>query len=299
MSSCRCVVRPCTANGACGRSVNWNHLAGNQGDGNMGFPEGLRDPALSELYFTDFSDPAELTSGVWRLFNGPGNNNFGIRDPNAIEVIESPDAGCSGSMLRMTATNVDQGDGTTLIHSGGMALRPVTAADPSHAFTYGTVSVRARQSDDSAQATSGLALLWPDPNPPAPSWEIDIFETFFPAFRATRDPMQVFIHDVTGSTVAGGPTGAGGTNYYQGDGSDWHIYQMSWQPDAIQVRYDCGPWQLVTDNPAHISDVPMAVALQLDAWQSGIPGNIQAANNQPFLNEDVTMDVDWLLVEAA
>lgn len=247
------------------------------------------DPSLSVHYETDFDDPAELTSGNWRLFDGVGNNGFGVRDPNQNEIVANAD-GCDGSVLRQTAENVVQPDGSTLVHSGGMSLRNVGVPGPTPlSFLYGTVTVRSRQDADSAQVTSGLTLLWPDPNPPSPSWEIDIYETFQPALRATRQPMQTFIHDVTGATVAGGPILAV-------DGTDWHVYQMSWQPDAIRVRTDCGPWITVTTDPNDIPNVPMTVAIQLDAWAAGVPAN-QQPNGQPILNGPILHEVDYLRIE--
>ena len=90
---------------------------------------------------------------------------------------------------------------------------------------------------------------------------------------------------MTGATVAGGAI-------LPVNGTDWHVYQMSWQPDAIRMRVDCGDWFVVTDDPAEIPNVPMTVAIQLDAWGSPLQPGVQ-----PVLSGPVTHEVDYLRIE--
>ncbi len=143
--------------------------------------------------------------------------------------------------------------------------------------TYGDYQVRMRV--DSGQGVSLVALLWPTSNAWPP--EIDFTEDSGGAPRTAdqatehwgtwQDPQQV--HDVLNVDL-----------------TQWHTVGVEWSPGKIVYTMDGTPW--ATETNANVSDVPMQMALQTQAWQCGTSGWEQCANSST--PAEVDMDVAWI-----
>ncbi|MEM7342073.1 MAG: carbohydrate-binding domain-containing protein, partial [Actinomycetota bacterium] len=240
-----------------------------------------REPLDAELvYRQDFSDGA-ITTDEWIVYDSIGNAGYGLRRPSAISVVADSEATEGGHLLAITA-DMGTGDEADQLVSGGMMLKVEQ--------TYGRYTMRVRTEPDPDLVTTGVGLLWPvSENWPADG-EIDFYETW--RDRLSRVPVDLSLHDqVDGQHVVDGLTLVDGSGDPV-DGSQWHTYQLDWRPDYLAVSVDGGPPQVLPQIEASLPDVPMRLAIQLDAWQPDY-----APGEQPTISAPVRMYVDWVSVE--
>jgi beta-glucanase (GH16 family) len=134
---------------------------------------------------------------------------------------------------------------------------------------------------DNGQGYSLVASLWPtsDTWPP----EIDFTEDSGGSPRTTDAATEHW---------------GVGTNYYQLTNdltvnlTQWHTVGVEWTPGKIVYTMDGVPW--ATEANANVSNVPMQLALQIQAWQCGASSWEQCANSST--PAEVDMDVDWIAV---
>lgn len=251
-------------------------------DGDTGIGSGPVDlgpaPAGDEVtYYTDFSGPL---GPEWDLYDSIGHAGWGLRRPSAITIEDDPTAR-GGRVLAITA-RMGEGDEAGLLVSGGMKLRVPQ--------TYGRYTFRVRIEPDPDEVTSGVVLLWPESNEWPRDGEIDIVETW--ANRDTRTPVETNIHWLDPDAVEPYDSGDDDREQFDHDGVDgteWHVYQLDWRADRVQLSIDGAPPLVVSDDPAEIADWPMEPTIQLDAFDApDRPGE------QPVMDGAVTMYVDWV-----
>lgn len=173
---------------------------------------------------------------------------------------------------------------TAVHYSGGVKLK--------RPLTYGQYEIRVRVSDDASEVTSGVVLLWPESQQWPRDGEIDWWETF--NHRATRTPVQTYVHRLNPASAAAGPPYDAsddqtivGIEHAGVDQSAWHKIVCTWGPEELSISIDDGTAVLITDDPANIPDWDMELTLQLDAWSATPPST------------PITMDVDYLLLRTA
>ena len=169
------------------------------------------------------------------------------------------------------AANGCVGD-TNQIVTGGLKLT-------TNSQLYGKYEVRMRM--DNGQGVSLVAALWPtsDAWPP----EIDFTEDNGAAPRALDT-----------ATEHWGTWESPSESYVTlpVDLSQWHTVGVEWTPGKIVYTMDGTPW--ATETNANVSDVPMQLALQTEAWQCGANSWEQCANSST--PAEVDMDVAWIAV---
>ncbi len=243
------------------------------GDGN--------EPGLTTVFYEDFSE-GQLKPGQWEIYDSPGHAGWGLRRPSAVTV--APDAGAAGGHVLQITAAMGQGDEAGQLVSGGMRLL-------GHSMAYGRYSFRARVEPDPDEATSGVVLLWPADNVWPEGGEIDIMETW--GNRSTRTPVESHLHwpengqdkfvGLTHVTEAG-PVSA----------AQWHVYTLDWAPNRVTVSIDGGQPMALSNDADHIPQSPMDLTVQLDAFDRP-----SAPGQQPIMQGEVNMMVDWIRVERA
>ncbi len=171
------------------------------------------------------------------------------------------------------AANGCTGDADQMV-TGGVKLT-------SNSQTYGKYEVRMRV--DNGQGVSLVALLWPtgDTWPP----EIDFAEDNGASPRALDTATEHWGTD---------------TNFFQVNNSlavnlsQWHTVGVEWTPGKIVYTMDGAAW--ATETNANVSDVPMQLAFQTQAWQCGVSNWEQCTSSST--PAEVDMDIDWIAVYA-
>ena len=138
---------------------------------------------------------------------------------------------------------------------------------------------------DNGQGVSLVALLWPttDTWPP----EIDFTEdngvsprtvdTATEHWGTAANPSQV--NDTLAVNL-----------------SQWHTVGVEWTPGKIVYTMDGVPW--ATEANSNVSDVPMQLAVQTQAWQCNSAGTGWETCVDGTTPAEVDMDVDWIAVYA-
>jgi beta-glucanase (GH16 family) len=143
---------------------------------------------------------------------------------------------------------------------------------------YGKYEVRMRV--DNGQGISAVALLWPTTNTWPP--EIDFTEDNGAAPRAVDTATEHWgIWPNVGQL----------SDTLSVNLSQWHTVGVEWSPGKIVYTMDGVPW--ATESNANVSNVPMQLALQTEAWQCGSSTWEQCANAST--PKEVDMDVDWVV----
>jgi Glycosyl hydrolases family 16 len=259
----------CSWTGTAGSSTSTNPVGDSGGDepppdtGGGGSDEaGVTQGWGTPLYSTDFNDPSEIieSNGIWGLYDGPGHDNNGTRDPERISI--------TGGLLRL--------QGTAGISTGGMA----------HQFSqrYGRWEARARAY--STGGTNGqnqyhpVLIVWPTGDNWPDDGEYDFWEVFVGDSGA-----GAFIHyPHPNLPVQQEHATKAGVNP-----ADWHNYAIDWQPDGITGYIDGVQWYHYSGGagPAgrsNIQDMPLGhLTIQLDAFDD--------TNMRP-----ASMDIDWMRV---
>ena len=166
----------------------------------------------------------------WRVYDGPGHLDNGIRSPQAVEV--------SDGVLTITGDS----EGAT----GGLALFP--------GQRYGRWEGRVRL-PPSDETYNALLLLWPD----AENWpvggEIDFMENLDPA----RQETGIYVHYDTATDQL--------IESVRVDATQWHNWAVEWTPERIVAYLDGREW-FRTSEPEVLPPGPMHLAIQLD-WFPG------------------------------
>jgi beta-glucanase (GH16 family) len=163
--------------------------------------------------------------------------------------------------------------------------RFVTAGvSTAHGFvqTYGKYRVRFRM--DAGRGIAHAIMLWPANNVWPP--EIDFSEDNGVTPRSlltttlhysTPTKSNVMVHRAT-------PV----------DFSQWHTLGVEWMPGKVTYTLDSAIWSTVTD--VNVSNVPMALAMQTQAWSCGT--NNWEACPDGTTPANVNMEIDWVVAYA-
>lgn len=192
-------------------------------------------PSGRKLVFGDeFEGGGPVDRTKWDLYDGPGNEGFGLRRPSAFSLDGQ------GNLV-ITAEMVNG-----QVVSGGMAAWMN--------FTYGRVEFRVRTEPDPTGTMSAAVLTWPQAQWAPEFTENDMYETG-PIPDNTRE-FSTFIH-----------FGTANFQYWyahRADPSQWHTVAMEWYPDLLEIFVDGKLYYTIT-NPDVIPDVLHHVCIQLDA----------------------------------
>jgi hypothetical protein len=204
------------------------------GAGGGAVPE-LPPPASGrKLIFGDEFNGTALDPAAWELYDGPGNENHGLRRPSALSLDGQGNLVITGQMVNGT------------IVSGGMGAW--------RNFTYGRVETRVRTETDPTGTMSADVLTWPLKQWSPEFTENDMYETG-PIANNTFE-FSTFIHF--------------GTQNWQKwfthhrDPSQWHTVEMEWYPNVLEIYVD-HVRAFRVDDPVAIPDVLHHVCIQLDA----------------------------------
>ena len=251
-------------------------------------PVGL--PGTWTMMFDDeFSgttlDPAKWSTCFWWANGANGCTNAG---PQELGWYQSDDVLVGDGMLKLKAERrtIRSSQGMTYQYTSGMASTGGIehASDPQFMYTYGFAEIR-------AQVPRGKGL-WPEfwmlpvgglPNAsPSSRPEMDAFEIL----GDSTNVLHMNYHFVN---LSGG-NGDSGTDWTGPDFStDWHVFGLDWEPDAI-VWYSDGVERYRYTDSATIASKPAYLLLNLavgGAW----PGAPDASS--PFPTE---LDVDYVRV---
>ena len=233
-------------------------------------------PGWTQTFADDFTSPSTLSNYQVQNSSGPAPDGSG-------SCVASNHVGVTGGMLvirgyKDPAGAVSHGctDDANQWVTGGVKLT-------ANSQTYGKYEVRMRV--DNGQGVSLVALLWPttDTWPP----EIDFTEdngvsprtvdTATEHWGTAANPSQV--NDTLAVNL-----------------SQWHTVGVEWTPGKIVYTMDGVPW--ATEANSNVSDVPMQLAVQTQAWQCNSAGTGWETCVDGTTPAEVDMDVDWIAVYA-
>ena len=216
-------------------------------------------PGWREIYADDFTG-AKLDSTLWSTYSGqPSGDPAGWFDPSHVSVANG-DLVISGY-----SDPADGGKWTT----GGVKSRL--------AQTYGKYLVRFRF--DAGAGIAHAIMLWPTGTWPP---EVDFSED------------NGGDRQTTYSTFHYGSTNCMIHNQVAVDLTQWHTLGVEWTPGTLVYTLDDHPWATVTS--AYVPSVPMSLAIQTQAWATGISNwehGIDATTPAT-----VNLYVDWVVVYA-
>jgi hypothetical protein len=201
--------------------------------------QALADPPPPPTYgrrliFGDEFDGTALDPAVWDIYDGPGNENHGLRRPSAFSLDGQGNLVVTGQMVNGA------------IVSGGMGARLN--------FTYGRVETRVRTEPDPTGTMSADVLTWPEKQWAPEFTENDMYETG--AIPNNTSEFSTFIHFGTQNWQK--------WTTHQIDPSQWHVVEMEWYPDMLEIYVDHA-LAFRVDDPYAIPDVLHHVCIQLDA----------------------------------
>jgi beta-glucanase (GH16 family) len=229
-------------------------------------------PGWTQTFADDFTSPSTLSN--YQVYGGtPTDGSNACWAPSHVAVTGGEMVLKAYKDPAAIAANGCTGDANQMV-TGGVKLT-------SNSQTYGKYEIRMRV--DNGQGVSLVTLLWPtgDTWPP----EIDFTEDNGAAPRS-----------VDTATEHWGTA----TNFFQisdtlaVDLTQWHTVGVEWSPGKIVYTMDGLPW--ATETNANVSDVPMQLAFQTQAWQCGVSSWEQCADTST--PAEVDMDVDWIAVYA-
>lgn len=200
------------------------------------------EPEWKLIFQDDFSETS-VDRNHWGLYDSPGNSNFGLRRPDAINV--------SDGNLVITAQMLNGN-----LVSGGMSHNIYQ--------TYGKYEFRVRTENDPSEATSGVILTWPKNYTGPIDGENDMYET---GTEIGRPFFHTFIHyGYTNNTQY--------STTHAVDATQWHTVGMEWTSKSIKIYRDNALVWTITDEKA-IPDVPHCLCVQLDSWKSTMTGVVR------------------------
>lgn len=194
------------------------------------------------LIMSEGFDGSSVDTTKWRVMgpNWTGNAGFGLRDGRAVSI--------QNGVLTITARMIDG-----KLVSGGIQSRIEQR--------YGRYEFRVRTDPDPSQATSAVALTWPQSG----NWPIDgennIYETMT---SSDRTPFSSYVHYSSQNRQY--------WFHHDADGTQWHKMAMEWEPSAIRIYRDGALVWTVTDTYA-IPDVAHHLNFQFDAYKNWMTGS--------------------------
>jgi hypothetical protein len=211
------------------------------------------------IWQSEFTNPAELNSGIWGLYNGPGHAGNGLRRPSAISY--------TGGLLRISG---DAG-GTT----GGMAHQV------SQQYGRWEARMRAYSTGGTGQQYHPVLIIWPDSEDWPDDGEYDFLES---NVGETAGAYIHYPHPVNGNTLQQEHATDSSVQL-----SDWHNYAIDWQSTGITGYIDGRQWYHYANGagPAgrrNIQSMPSgSMRIQLD--------NFGGSPHKP-----ANMDIEWMKV---
>ena len=231
-------------------------------------------PGWTQTFADDFTSPSTLSNyQVYGDFGASPDGSGSCFSANHVAVTGGELVVRGYKDPAAVAANGCTGDTNQLV-TGGVKLT-------ANSQTYGKYEVRMRV--DNGQGVSLVALLWPttDTWPP----EIDFTEDNGAAPRTLDTATEHWGIATNFSQI---------NDRLAVDLTQWHTVGVEWTPGKIVYTMDGVPW--ATETNANVSDVPMQLAFQTQAWQCGNNSWEQCANSST--PAEVDMGVDWIAVYA-
>lgn len=256
----------CSWTGTAGNSTSTNPVgdsggdtpppdAGNQDSDEAAITQGWGTP----IWQSEFTNPAELHSGIWGLYDGPGHGGNGTRDPERISYTDG--------LLRIQG----QAGGS----SGGMAHQV------SQQYGRWEARMRAYSLGGTGQQYHPVLIIWPDSEDWPDDGEYDFLEC------NVGESVGAYIHYPHPSN--GGVLQQEHATNSSVQIADWHNYAIDWQSTGITGYIDGVQWYHYANGagPAgrrNIQSMPSgSMRIQLD--------NFGGSPHKP-----ANMDIEWMRV---
>lgn len=220
-------------------------------------PETLVDWVLD---FQDDFNGSTINQDVWGLYdNSYSDNPEHIRRPEAIQVKD----GLLTLLVDKHPTDPNR------FMTGGVAHKK--------GYKYAKFEFRIRMDQDTANATSGICLTWPDSEKWPNDGELDIYETEYDS-----QYFSTWVHWGT----------ANSNNIYQDnkyqkthykDKSQWRVIALEWSPEYLKVYFD-GELQWTLKDPAAIPKEAHHICFQTEK------------NFTLELPSQIKLQIDWVKV---
>lgn len=257
----------CAWNGTNGNSTSTksDETPPDAGGGGGGGGGGSSDEAAitqgwgTPIWQSEFTNPAELNSGIWGLYDGPGHAGNGTRDPERISYTDG--------VLRLQGT----AGGST----GGMAHQV------SQQYGRWEARMRAYSTGGTGSQYHPVLIIWPDSEHWPDDGEYDFLES---NVGETAGAYIHYPHPVNGNILQQEHATDSSVQI-----SDWHNYAIDWQSTGITGYIDGRQWYHYANGagPAgrrNIQTMPSgSMRIQLD--------NFGGSTHKP-----ANMDIDWMKV---
>ncbi|MDD3788452.1 MAG: glycoside hydrolase family 16 protein [Petrimonas sp.] len=213
------------------------------------------DPSETPVtWVLDFQDDFEgnsINENNWGIYDNSWNQ-IGLRRREALKVADG----------KLNVMVIRRPDGSYM--TGGLAHRKE--------YKYGKFEFRINAGKDPLNATSAIALTWPDSENWPQDGENDIYETLF-----KRNSFETFIH----YAVDGQDQKHQKTHLI--DPTQWHIVAMEWMPEYIKIYCDNNLEWTLKDTKA-IPDVFHHICFQIEVDET------------KEITDTIAMQVDWVKV---
>jgi beta-glucanase (GH16 family) len=199
----------------------------------------------------------------WYLYSGqPGGDPLGWWDPSHVAI--------RNGMLNIAGSRESTPKGNLYVTGGLSSTKSFTQK-------YGRYAIRFRM--DKGYGLAYAMLLWPEDN----SWppEIDILEDN----AKNRDMTSATLHYGTDNSMV--------HREIKGDFSVWHTAELDWTPGKLVYRIDGNVWTTMTSS--HVPNIPMAIAIQTQAWPCGTWEGCPNSGTPPVVN----FQIDWVVAYSA
>ena len=233
-------------------------------------------PGWTQTFADDFTSPSTLSNYQVYSSSGPAPDGSG-------SCVASNHVGVTGGMLvirgyKDPAGAVSHGctDDANQWVTGGVKLT-------ANSQTYGKYEVRMR-----VRQRAGSFLGRP---------LVAHHRHLAPRDRLHRRQWGVAPHGGHGHRALGhGCQPLSGQRHLAVNLSQWHTVGVEWTPGKIVYTMDGVPW--ATEANSNVSDVPMQLAVQTQAWQCNSAGTGWETCVDGTTPAEVDMEVDWIAVYA-
>jgi len=215
-----------------------------------------------QVFADDFSGP--YLSSKWFAYGGqPGGDPGGYWSPSHVNLVNG----------QLVLRGYRDSRFSNKFVTGGVST--------AHGFvqTYGKYLVRFRM--DAGAGIAHAIMLWPADN----SWppEIDFSEDNGAAPRAVVTSTLHYTSPTKFDYMVHRTT--------EVDFSQWHTLGVEWLPGQVTYTLDGVQWATVSDS--HVPSIPMAIAMQTQAWSCGT--NTWETCPDSTTPAEVDLDVDWVV----